>query len=309
MSKAVSEILGYMYIFGIVMAVLAIVFVQVNTMTEDMKRSVMSQSLEQSFKKIQYIIHSVSFGEVPSQAVEIELQGGELALDRSDPDFIVAFVNYTETSPSNLQCDKISNSIPICINLSTGALYSAPSSCPGGNYNFSACTLNQTIGKIVYSYKDWLLTLEAGSVFSKYENQDYSKLLYEPRILYNATLSTPGHRYLVMTIPSLDGELSIAGSGRFRFVLNEGDNQVSLIDVNQIRSNFSDAYIILKDTDNKDAWCRFFERSPAVFNTTLDEINTSYRSCFQSENAMATIKLTNLHQIILIFREVLLSQP
>lgn len=30
--KAVSEILSYMYIFGIVIAVLAIVFVQVNTM-------------------------------------------------------------------------------------------------------------------------------------------------------------------------------------------------------------------------------------------------------------------------------------
>ncbi|AAB90487.1 MULTISPECIES: hypothetical protein [Archaeoglobus] len=304
MSKAVSEILGYMYIFGIVMAVLAIVFVQVNTMTEDMKRSVMSQSLEQSFKKIQYIIHSVSFGEVPSQAVEIELQGGTLTLDKSDPEFIVAFVNYTETNPSNLPCGRVPNSVPLCINLSTGRLYTA---CTHTGYNFSACTLNHTIGKIVYRYKDWFLTLEAGSVFSKYSNQDYSKLLYEPRILYNATLSTPGKRFLVMTIPLLDGELSIGGSGRFRFVLNEGNSNVSLISVSNLGQDFNDAYVILRGTENKDAWCRFFERSGDVFNTTLDDTKTSYRRCSNSENAMASIKLSNVHEIIVIFRQVLFS--
>jgi hypothetical protein len=56
MERAVSEVVGYIYIFGIVMMVLSIVFVQVNSMVEDMKRTVLSQSLEQSFKRIQYII-------------------------------------------------------------------------------------------------------------------------------------------------------------------------------------------------------------------------------------------------------------
>ncbi len=250
MSKAVSEVLGYMYIFGIVMAVLAIVFVQVNTMVEDMKRSVMSQSLEQSFKKIQYIIHSVSFGEVPSQAVEIELQGGELALTKGSPEFIVAFVNYTELNPSSLPCgSRVPSSIAGCINLSTGNIYNSPT-CPASNYNYSACLLNKTVGKLVFDYKDWILTLEAGSVFSKYENQDYSKLLYEPRILYNTTLTT-GSSFLVMTIPVVEGNLSIAGFGRFRFIVNEGNSSFSHIRVPDVGDNFSDIYIIVKDTENQ----------------------------------------------------------
>ncbi|WP_456329675.1 DUF7289 family protein [Archaeoglobus sp.] len=307
--KGVSEVLGYMYIFGIVMTVLAIVFVQVNTMVEDMKRSVMSQSLEQSFKRIQYIIHSVSFGEVPSQAVEIEMQGGTLMVEEAKPEFILAFVNYTESNPYNLPCSEIPNSHPLCINLSTGSLYDS-SSC-SGNYNFSACTLNHTIGRLVYGYKDWLLTLEGGSVFSKYSNQDYSRLLYKPRILYNATL-TQGTTFLVITIPVVKGDLSIGGTGRFRFFVNEGGNIFSLVEINDlIKSNFSDVYIIIKDTQNGYAWCKFFENSGGYFNITLDPSKTQHSSCYYSTNPTVTIENEvfpqKVAEIIVIFREVVFS--
>ncbi|MBO8179248.1 MAG: hypothetical protein H0Z19_02010 [Archaeoglobus sp.] len=307
--NGVSEVLGYMYIFGIVMAVLAIVFVQVNTMVEDMKRSVMSQSLEQSFKRIQYIIHSVSFGEVPSQAVEIEMQGGTLWVDRTNPEFILAFVNYTEANPNDLECGDIPNSIAGCINLSTGDIYISPS-CPASNYNFSACLLNKTVGKLVFSYKDWLLTIEAGSIFSKYSSQDYSKLLYEPRILYNTTL-TQGTTFLVMNIPVVEGNLSLAGTGRFRFFVNEGGSIFSRIYVPGVRYNFSDVYLIIRDTQNGYAWCKFFENSEGYFNVTLDSSKTQHSSCYYSENPTVTVEneifSQRMSEIIVIFREVVFS--
>ena len=74
MRNAVSEVLGYIYIFGIVMTVLAIVFIQVNSIVEDMKRSVLSQSLEKSFKRIQYLVYSVAFGDAPMQVASLSFR-------------------------------------------------------------------------------------------------------------------------------------------------------------------------------------------------------------------------------------------
>lgn len=304
MSRAVSEVLGYIYIFGIVMSVLAIVFVQVNTMVEDMKRSVMSQSLEQSFKKIQYIIHSVSFGEVPSQNVEIELQGGNLVLDTSSPEFIIGFVNYTN---NNLDCDTPFQGINAslgCLNLSDGRFVEG-SACQG-SFNYSACVFESNAGKLKFQYKDWSVILEAGSVFSKYSGQDYSKLLFEPRIIYNATAGAK--RFLVINIPELEGNLSLGGSGRFRFTVNEGRSNFSQIDVNdELTSQFNDVYIIIRDTENRQAWCNFFERNGEIFNTTLNQTYTGHTRCYSSENPTVTLELNRLNRIILIFREVSFS--
>ncbi|MEM0089134.1 MAG: hypothetical protein QW581_05125, partial [Archaeoglobaceae archaeon] len=272
MRNAVSEVTGYIYIFGIVMAVLAIVFVQVNNMVEDMKRSVLSQSLEKSFKRIQYIVYSVAFGDVPSQVAEIELQGGNMFLSKG-PEFIVAFVNSSNTISQD-DCNEITSSGEkfrlYCLNLSTGLIYPNTTSCNVG-LNRTACILNTTAGELRYEYKDWLLSMEAGAVFSKYSNAEYSKLLYEPRILLNTTAGTS--KYLVITIPSLQGNLSIGGSGRFKFTVEELDNIFSKIDDLNIGSNhqwknFDYAYVLVRDTEHQSAWCRFFDRFE-LLNTTL----------------------------------------
>lgn len=269
-----------------------------------MKKSVMSQSLEQSFKKIQYMIHSVSFGEVPSQAVEIELQGGVMKLDKTQPEFIIAFLNDTKNSPSQLYCEDIANSKAYCLNLSTGQIYSN-TNCYG-LYDKPGCIVNRTVGRLVYEYRDWMLTLEGGAVFSKYTTQDYSKLLFEPRILYNAS-TYPGTFFIVMTTPYLTGNLSASGMGKFRFIINEGSSSLSHIRIQDIADNFTDIYILIRDTENKRAWCKFFEKNGDYFNTTLNASETRYPSCYSSSNVEVTIKeeiFQTASEIIVIFREV-----
>ncbi|WP_202319068.1 DUF7289 family protein [Archaeoglobus neptunius] len=300
--RAVSEILGYIYIFGIVMTVLAIVFVQVNTMVEDMKRSVMSQSLEQSFKKIQYIIHSVAFGDVPSQAVEIELQGGSLILEKDHPEFIIAFVNYTNTLSD---CGGLDNFRLFCVNLSTGQIFNSSAGCLG-SYNYTSCTFNQTVGELIYKYKDWQLSLEAGSVFSKYTEQSYSKILYEPRILLNTTAGSLS--YLVITIPDLEGNLSVSGTGRYRFVVNEGNYRFSYIKLADTGNKFDDIYIIIRGTDHGDAWCRFFEKFPDYFNLTLDPLKTGYGNCNSATSPEVRIERSRVSELIAMFREAIFTQ-
>ncbi len=301
--NAVSEVLGYMYIFGIVMAVLAVVFVQVNTMVEDMKRSVMSQSLEQSFKKIQYIIHSVAFGDVPSQAVEMELQGGTLRLVKDRPEFIIAFVNYSNTLSD---CSGLDNFRLFCVNLSTGQIFNSTGGCSGA-YSYTSCTFNQSVGELVYQYKDWQLSLEAGSVFSKYTEEDYSKILYEPRILLNTTAGSLS--YLVITIPDLEGSLSIAGTGRYRFVVNEGDYRFSYIErLSSTGNKFDDVYIIIRETEHGDAWCRFFEKFSNYFNLTLDPSKAGSTSCKSASSPEVKIERSKVSEMIVMFRKAVFAQ-
>ncbi len=308
MERGVSEVLGYIYILGIVMAVLAIVFVQVHGMVEDMKRSVLSQSLEQSFKRIQYIIYSVLFGDVPSQEVEIELQGGTLWLDSLNPELIVAFLNTTDRSLSSVDCSKVvgQNFGKLCLNLSTGRLYPFPCSLMA-NYNYTVCAIGETPGRLVYEYGDLTLSIESGAVFSK-SRQGYSKLLHDPRILFNAT-SGPGHKFLVLSVPLLRGELSIGGGGRSKFTVSEGNvTSVRVDDLKGLEDYFTDVYIILKDTEHRRAWCDFFGRK-GDFNLSLPKdacYGNEPCSCYIADNPTARINLTgsDIHQLIAVFREV-----
>ncbi|MEM4616386.1 MAG: hypothetical protein QXY19_05210 [Archaeoglobaceae archaeon] len=308
MRNAVSEVTSYIYIFGIVMSVLAIVFVQVNGMVEDMKRSVLSKSLEQSFKRIQYIVYSVAFGDVPSQVAEIELQGGSMFLSKG-PEFIVAFVNGSNTI-SQFDCIyyNLSGFNPRCLNLSNGDIYDIYPSplnlCPWGVYDKPACILNTTAGELRYEYKDWLLSMEAGAIFSKYSNTEYSKLLYEPRILLSTTAGTS--KYLVITIPVLEGDISMAGSGRFRFTIEERNWSYARIDnINKpaLRDKFEDVYIILRGTQHQQGWCRFFDNF-GIFDLNLPEIN---RTCWNAENPIVKIMRGDEKlETIILFKEVAL---
>ncbi|MDI9610083.1 MAG: hypothetical protein QFX36_02020 [Archaeoglobales archaeon] len=304
MRNAVSEVTSYIYIFGIVMTVLAIVFVQVNSMVEDMKRSVLSKSLEQSFKKIQYLIYSVAFGDVPSQIAEIELQGGSMLLEKDKSGFIIAFVN---SSGSISDCSPLPQNFHFCcLNQSTASLYGCGSVSPCvGIYDKRACILNTTVGELKYKYRDWILSMEAGAVFSKYGNSDYSKLLYEPRILLNTTAGTS--KYLVITVPSLEGNLSLAGSGRFRFTIEEGSwNYVKIdnINSNEIKEKFENITLIVKSTEHQDAWCKFFERKDFkdLFNPNFPEIG---KNCRTADDPMVKVERSGEKQeVVILFKKV-----
>lgn len=301
MRNAVSEVTGYLYIFGIVMAVLAIVFVQVNSMVEDMKRSVLSKSLEQSFKRIQYIVYSVAFGDIPSQVAEIELQGGSMFLDKDNPELIIAFYNITNQH----FCNQLPDFNLYCLNLYTASFYPithSPNPCPRGIYDKPACILNRTVGELRYEYGDWTLSMEAGAIFSKYSNTEYSKLLYEPRILLITTAGTS--KYLMITIPVLDGNISMAGSGRFRFTIEEKNWSYARIEnINALRANFEDVYIIVKGTQHHQGWCNFFDNF-GVFDLTLSKIN---KTCWNAINPIVKIvEGTEKLESIFLFKKVAL---
>lgn len=310
MRNAVSEVVGYIYIFGVVMAVLSIVFIQVNAMVEDMKRSILSQSLEKSFKKIQYVVYSVAFGDTPMQIAEIELQGGEMLL-RDSPEFIIAFVNVS----SNLDdCTPLSQNFNLkCLNLSTGSLKDT-SQCNGA-FDAFACVLNKKTGRLEYRYKDWILSMESGAVFSRYSQQEYSKLLYEPRILLNTTAAN--NKYFMVTIPVMisDGTFSISGSGRFRFILNESGWEYARIENVNIGENvkwenFTDIYLIVKGSENERAWCNFFDIFP-LLNSTLRPQNCENSpncNCYKAEVPMARLETEGFSTtIIILFKNVTLA--
>ncbi|MEM2895457.1 MAG: hypothetical protein QXU04_05705 [Archaeoglobaceae archaeon] len=313
MRNAVSEVTGYIYIFGIVMAVLAIVFVQVHGMVEDMKRSVLSQSLEQSFKRIEHIVYSVAFGGMPAQSVEIELQGGRISLEKRRPEFIIAFVNDT----ASISDCSLNNFELYCLNLSTGRIYNS-SSC-SGLFDKKACTLNKTVGILGYEYGNWMISIEGGAIFSK--QSEYSKLLHEPRILVNTTAGTS--KYLLMTIPMLEGDFSAEGFGRIKILVKENESYTfsQLENVNigegvQWMGKFDRAYVMIRDTEHQDAWCRFFDGFE-LLNTTLRAenchncygISPCVCTCKRADLPMAMIETKNLNtNIVIIFKSVIFAQ-
>ncbi len=285
MDRGVSEVIGYIYIFGIVMAVLAVVFVQVNNMVEDTKKSILTQSLEQSFKKIQYTFYSVAFGDAPSQVIEIEMQGGNLVLKKPGPTFIIALVNGTKdvskvtgVCPYPLRPDKFN---PGCINLTYGNYYFSPTCF--GKFDYAACIFNTTTGTLEYGYKNWRVALEAGGVFSRYTDTGFSKLLSEPKIMASGSLS--GTETLIITIPVLNGSVSAGGSGRFRFSVEEGESNYTFSTVSvgpgtTFNNPSGGLHIFIDDSEYGRAWCKVFDVSKSLvfqrmklFNITLADYN------------------------------------
>jgi len=93
-SKAVSEVLSYIFVFAIVVAVVSIVYLQVNNIIDDTKDKMKIEGLRQSFKRVQNVIQITAYSDAPSQTIEFELQGGSLYL-RSEPVFRIVVENET----------------------------------------------------------------------------------------------------------------------------------------------------------------------------------------------------------------------
>ncbi len=276
--RGVSEVLGYIYIFGIVMAVLALVFVQVNSLVEDTKKTILSQSLEQSFKKIQYTVYSVAFGETPSQILDIELQGGELKLKKPYPQLIIALVNSTKDTtviscPTNFRAG--------CLNLTYGYTNFTSATCTG-IFDYASCIYSINTSSMEYGYGTWRIGLEAGGVFSRYTDQGYSKLLSEPKIITFGLVG--GTKTIVFTVPKVTGEVSAAGSGRFRFLIQENRTEFTIINVpsSKFNSTFNNPegglHVFVDHTEYARGWCKVFEKI-SDFNTTLsgDSCNSTSR--------------------------------
>jgi hypothetical protein len=88
----VSEVLSYIFVFAIVVAVVSIVYLQVNNIIEDTKDKMKVEGLRQSYKRVQNVIQLTTYSDAPAQTIEFELQGGSLYLENR-PTFVIIVGN------------------------------------------------------------------------------------------------------------------------------------------------------------------------------------------------------------------------
>jgi hypothetical protein len=264
MEKGVSEVLSYIYVFAIVMAVMAIVYLNVNDFIMDTKDRVLGEGIEQSFKRIQYTIYSVAFGGAPVRVVEIEVQTGAISIQNVGwfRIFLNNSTDFATACPAALQNLGFT---PACVNLTTGNI--EVSSNPP--YTYCGCLYNISLNALTYEYGDWVVSLEGGGVFSKLKNQQQSKILSEPRIM---NVSTTGSNYIsVITIPELFPQYSQAG-GRVKIIASQNTTNSSIIYINNtLTEEFNELHIFVDGTDYQDSWCNYFEINLKVITNFSDK--------------------------------------
>lgn len=79
--KAVSEVFSYMLIFGIVIFAISMVYSQVYTSTLETSQKFKVEGIRESFKKIYNVFALSVYGGASLQQIQIELQGGTLAVE------------------------------------------------------------------------------------------------------------------------------------------------------------------------------------------------------------------------------------
>lgn len=79
-SKGVSEIVGYLFVFGVVMTAVTYAFINVSTIVKENSDKYKIEGLRESFKRIQNVFFLSAYGGAPMQTIQIELQGGRLHL-------------------------------------------------------------------------------------------------------------------------------------------------------------------------------------------------------------------------------------
>jgi hypothetical protein len=111
-----------------------------------------------------------------------------MKLNEEGPEFIIAFVNDT----INGSCGDIlksTNFVLHCLNLSTAKIMPYGAEGCTAAYDRPACVFNRTAGELRYEYKDWFLSVEAGSVFRGiltniqryFTNQEYYSIQLQAR--------------------------------------------------------------------------------------------------------------------------------
>jgi hypothetical protein len=97
--RGVSEVLSYIFVFAIVVAVVSIVYLQVNNIIQDTKDKMKIEGLRQSYKRVQNVIQITTYSDAPSQTIEFELQGGSVYL-KNEPTFVIVVENNSIPVPT-----------------------------------------------------------------------------------------------------------------------------------------------------------------------------------------------------------------
>lgn len=79
--KAVSEVVGYIFVFGIILSAVTYAYLNVNTLVKDTTDKYRVEGIRESFKRIQNVFFLSVYGGAPLQSIQVEFQGGRLYLD------------------------------------------------------------------------------------------------------------------------------------------------------------------------------------------------------------------------------------
>jgi len=74
-SKGVSETVGYLLILGVVIVSISYAYMHTHSMIEDTSSKFKAEGLRQSFKRIQNVLASSTYGGAPLQSIQVELHG------------------------------------------------------------------------------------------------------------------------------------------------------------------------------------------------------------------------------------------
>lgn len=80
-NKAVSEVVGYIFVLGIVLSAVAYAYISVANLIKDTSDRYRVEGLRESFKRIQNVFFLSTYGGSPSQSLQTELQGGYFYID------------------------------------------------------------------------------------------------------------------------------------------------------------------------------------------------------------------------------------
>ncbi len=93
--RAVSEMIGYILIFGIVVIAATTVFTKVHLMVSESKENVRFESMVQGFRKIQSAVENVVYGKSQNKELRILLSGGNLGISNNNFLNVEVVVNNT----------------------------------------------------------------------------------------------------------------------------------------------------------------------------------------------------------------------
>lgn len=79
--KGVSEIVGYIFVFGIVLSTVAYAYINVANIIKDTSEKYRVEGLRESFKRVQNVFFLSAYGGSPLQSIQTELQGGSFYIN------------------------------------------------------------------------------------------------------------------------------------------------------------------------------------------------------------------------------------
>ena len=80
-NKAVSEVVGYIFVFGIILTAVTYAYLNVNNLVKETTDKYKVEGIRESFKRVQNVFFLSVYGGAPVQSIQVEFQGGHLYIE------------------------------------------------------------------------------------------------------------------------------------------------------------------------------------------------------------------------------------